>query len=198
MKKQIIFLSWLLSTPLYAFSITDTSYQLLHKTRLIYLTDQSAAGARAHGMYQTFSAQSYDGSAHNYLRDKYKPNHRDAQIGFSTQLSDQLAITYILGIGSKSEKLEVQQSLKLGVTYVFGIQVYPPIYTNDVGGYSYFTLGLTHTFGGKTIEKACTDDLNKRYNCRSALSEVDHPVLNERPVNQTTALIKFNLVRDFF
>lgn len=198
MKRQIFTLLMIAVQPAYASMIEDTYYQLWHKTSLVYLNDQSPAGARAHNYYENFHASSYDGQSYNYLRQKYKPNHRDAQIGFATQLTDQLALTYIASIGSKSEKLEVQKSLKLGLTYVFGIKDHKATYATQVPGYSFFMVGMTHTFGGKTIEKSCTDDFNRSYNCRSALSVVDHPLLNEKPTNQTTALIKFNLVKDFF
>lgn len=172
--------------------------QLMHKTNLIYLIDQSEAGARAYGFYSNFSAISYDGSSHDYLRKKYKPNHPDVQIGFATQLSDNLAITYIFGTGSKSEKFEVQKSLKLGFTYLFGIQNYSPKTISDTYGYSYFTVGASHIFGGRSIEKGCTDDYQRQYNCRSALAVTDHPLISEAPRNQNSFNIKFTLVKDFF
>lgn len=172
--------------------------QLKHKTHLIYLSDQSIAGNRASAYYHSFNAVSYDGSSHNYLREKYKQNRRDSQIGFSTQLTENLAINYIFGIGSKSEKLEVQKSLKLGVTYLFGLTSYSPTHTADLGGYSYFLLNASHIFGGATIEKGCVDDFNKQYNCRSSLAQSDHPLINEKPLNQNAIHIKFTLVKDFF
>jgi hypothetical protein len=192
-----MFLLWglagYIAPPSYASMIDSDT--LRHRVVWSGLYQSSPLAQEANGIYQQFSSVSLDGQNHGYLRDKYKPKYFDMGIGFTTTVfasEKHLAqITTNFTTGQPSEKLTVAPSMQLGMKFFHILQ-------ERAQNTWWLSWGASAIFGGQIKEKACSDDYDRAFNCRSAQSVVDSPLINKDPYNKYQLGIQMGFVGDFF
>lgn len=174
------------------------NFSFSQKTKLTAISDNSENGRLLFGTSMSVNPMSYTGNAnYGYVKNMYKFDHTDWNMHFLTHITEKFAITWGFGTGANSQKMTVSPSQRIGLVHIFGVDEYRhPIFgTNEL---SYFTLSAHHTFGGGLSESACTDDYSRQYNCRTAMSVVDTPLMNRPAFNAQMVNLKYTWIADFF
>ena len=174
------------------------NFSFSNKTKLTAIADNSDNGRLLYGTSLSVNPMGYIGNAnYGYVKNMYKFDHTDWNIHFLTNITEKFAVTWGFGTGANSQKMTVSPSQRLGLIHIFGVDEnkHPVFGTNEL---SYFTLSAHHTFGGGLSEQGCTDDYNRLYNCRTAMSVVDTPLMNRPAFNAQMVNLKYTWIADFF